>query len=203
MKIVFATGNRGKLREAREIFKGFEIVSIEEFPNWRPPKETGETFLQNALLKAEAAMKIVKDCAVLADDSGLVALALNGAPGVYSSRFAAEGDDSLNRQKLLKELKGKKERGAYFSTAAFLMFPDGFALAASGECRGKIIDCERGENGFGYDPLFVPDNREQTLAELGNEEKNGLSHRGKAFRVLIAKLRQGLSGGDYFCGFNQ
>lgn len=189
MKIVFATGNKGKLKEAREIFKGFEILSIEEFPNWIPPEENGATFLQNAILKAEAARKIVKDFAVLTDDSGLIVLALNGAPGIYSSRFAAKGNDLLNRQKLLRDLKEKEDRRAYFSATAVLMFPDDSAFITNGKCWGKIIDCERGTNGFGYDPIFVPDNYERTLAELKSEEKNSVSHRGKAFRALIAKLR--------------
>ncbi|MBP7434017.1 non-canonical purine NTP pyrophosphatase, partial [bacterium] len=105
MKIVFATGNKGKLKEAREIFTGHEIISIKEFDRGFAPDETGDTFFQNAVIKAEAAMKIVKNIPVLSDDSGLIVEALSGAPGVYSSRFGGEeGNDLLNRKKLLNEL---------------------------------------------------------------------------------------------------
>lgn len=190
MKIVFASGNKGKLREAREIFSGFEVVSIKDYPGWVSPEENGSSFLQNSVIKAEAAGKCVKDAAVLADDSGLCVAALDGAPGIYSSRFSGAGTDEANRKKLLGELHGAEDRSAYFCCAAVLLFPDGTMLAAEGRCLGRIIDEERGENGFGYDPVFVPDGMEKTLAELGEEEKNALSHRGKAFGKLISQLKK-------------
>ena len=185
MKIVFASTNRGKLREAAEIFKGFEIVPISAFPAWTAPEETGSTFLQNAVLKAEAAAKAAPDSIVLADDSGLVVPALNGAPGIFSARFSAEGTDAANRKKLLDGLAGVVDRSAYFLCTAVLIFPDKTVIAAEGRCFGRIIEAGRGENGFGYDPIFVPDNYEKTLAELSEEEKNAISHRGRAFRKLI------------------
>lgn len=188
MKIVFASGNKGKLREAAEIFEGFEIVPISVFPNWNAPEETGATFLQNALIKAEAAAAAAEDFAVLADDSGLVVPALDGKPGIFSARFSTEGTDAANRTKLLTELSGKSDRTAFFVCAAVMIFPDKTMIAAEGKCSGRIIGSGRGSNGFGYDPLFVPDGFDKTLAELPEDEKNSLSHRGKAFRRLIAVL---------------
>lgn len=188
MKIVFATGNRGKLREAGEIFKGFEIVPIKNFPKWTAPEETGTTFLENAVIKAEAAAAAAEGRIVLADDSGLVVPALDGAPGIFSARFSAEGTDAANRKKLLGELSGVADRSAWFTCSAVMIFPNGRVIAAEGRCEGKIIETERGENGFGYDPIFVPDSFDRTLAELSEEEKNAISHRGKAFRKLMQMI---------------
>lgn len=189
MKIVFASGNRGKLREAGEIFAGFEIVPISAFPTWNAPDENGSTFLQNAVIKAEAAAAAAEGEIVLADDSGLVVPALNGAPGIFSARFSAEGTDAANRKKLLSELSGINDRSAYFLCTAVLIFPDRTVIAAEGRCYGKIIETERGNNGFGYDPVFVPDGFDKTLAELSEEEKNSISHRGKAFRKIMSRLQ--------------
>ena len=188
MKIVFASGNRGKLREAGEIFNGFEIVPVSCFPEWCAPEETGSTFLQNAVIKAEAAAAAAEGQIVLADDSGLVVPALNGAPGIFSARFSTDGTDSANRKKLLEELSVIDGRSAYFLCSAVLVFPDRTVLAAEGRCCGRIIESERGENGFGYDPVFVPEGFDKTLAELSEEEKNAISHRGKAFRKLMAMI---------------
>ncbi|MBO4440970.1 RdgB/HAM1 family non-canonical purine NTP pyrophosphatase [bacterium] len=188
MKIVFASGNSGKLREASEIFKGFEIISIKSYQDWIPPEENGSTFLQNSVVKAEAASRVVRDLPVLADDSGLVVPALGGAPGIMSARFSAEGTDEANRAKLLAMLKGVRDRSAYFACSAVMIFPDGSVIAERGVCPGRIIDEQRGGNGFGYDPVFVPDGFSETLAELPEEVKNSLSHRGTAFGKLISKI---------------
>ena len=190
MKIVFASGNKGKLREAAEIFEGFEILPISAFPNWKAPEETGWTFLQNAVIKAEAASKLSNDYAVLADDSGLLVSVLDGRPGIFSARFSVEGTDAANRAKLLRELSGKSDRSAFFVCSAVMIFPDKTMIAAEGRCSGRIIESERGGNGFGYDPLFVPEGFDRTMAELSEEEKNLLSHRGKAFRRLIGILNR-------------
>lgn len=187
MNIVFASGNRGKLREAGEILMGCDIVPISAFPKWKAPEETGSTFLQNAVIKAEAAAAAAEGQIVLSDDSGLVVPALNGAPGIFSARFSSEGTDSANRRKLLDALSGISDRSAYFLCSAVMIFPDRTVLAAEGRCCGRIIESVRGENGFGYDPLFVPDGYGKTLAELSEEEKNVISHRGKAFRKLISR----------------
>lgn len=185
MKIVFASGNKGKLREASEIFEGLEIVPISAFNSWHAPDENGTTFLQNAVIKAEAAAAAAEGEVVLADDSGLVVPALNGSPGIFSARFSVEGTDAANRKKLLSELSGISDRRAYFVCSAVLIFPDRTVIAAEGRCNGRIIESCRGENGFGYDPIFVPDGYCKTLAELSEDEKNSISHRGMAFRKLL------------------
>ena len=185
MKIVFASGNKGKLREASEIFEGLEIVPISAFNSWHAPDENGATFLQNAVIKAEAAAAAAEGEVVLADDSGLVVPALNGSPGIFSARFSVEGTDAANRKKLLSELSGISDRRAYFVCSAVLIFPDRTVIAAEGRCNGRIIESCRGENGFGYDPIFVPDGYCKTLAELSEDEKNSISHRGMAFRKLL------------------
>ncbi len=185
IKIVFASGNSGKIREASEIFDGFEIVPISLFPEWKAPDENGTTFLQNAVIKAEAAAKAAPGSIVLADDSGLVVPALNGAPGIFSARFSAEATNESNRKKLLDELSGVADRRAYFLCTAVMIFPDRTVISAEGRCYGQIIESCRGNNGFGYDPLFVPEGYAETLAELSEDEKNLISHRGKAFRKLL------------------
>ncbi|HRZ78535.1 MAG TPA: RdgB/HAM1 family non-canonical purine NTP pyrophosphatase [bacterium] len=190
MKIVFASGNAGKLKEAKEIFAGHEIISIKDLCKNFAPEEKGDTFFQNAVIKAEEAMKIVKNTAVLSDDSGLIVEALDGAPGVYSSRYGGvEGDNALNRRKLLHELDGVEDRSAYFSCTAVLLFPDMSAVVGVGKCSGKIGYHEIGDGGFGYDPLFIPEGFEKTMAQLQPGEKNLISHRGRAFRSVMEKIR--------------
>ena len=186
MKLIFASGNPGKLMEASEIFKGFEIIPVSTFQNWKAPCENGSTFLQNAVIKAEAAAEAADGFTVLADDSGLVVPALDGRPGIFSARFSREGTDAANRVKLLDELSGKTDRKAFFVCAAVMIFPDRTSIAAEGRCCGRIIESCRGSNGFGYDPLFVPDGfDDRTMAELSEDEKNSISHRGKAFGKLL------------------
>ena len=186
MKIVFATGNKGKLKEAREIFKDHEVLSIKDFASDFNPEEKGDTFLQNAVIKAEAALEFIDEDAVLSDDSGLVVPSLNGDPGVYSSRYGGEdGNDALNRQKLLHEMKDKKDRRAHFQCTAVLLKKDGSAIVKTGKCYGSIGFEEKGTSGFGYDPIFIPEGLEKTMAELTPDEKNALSHRGVAFRKIM------------------
>jgi len=190
MKLVFATGNKGKLKEAREIFQGYEIISIKDLAADFDPEETGDTFLQNAVIKAEAAAKLACEVDVLSDDSGLVVPALGGAPGVYSSRYGGEdGNDLKNRKKLLLEMDGVKDRRAYFQCTAVLLKSDGSATVKTGRCHGTIGFKEVGSGGFGYDPLFLPDGYEKTMAELTPDQKNSLSHRGIAFRKIMEKAQ--------------
>lgn len=189
MKIVFATGNKGKLKEAREIFKGHEILSVKDIDPYFNPVEKGDTFFQNAVIKAEAAISLCEDVAVLSDDSGLVVPFLNGDPGVYSSRYGGEdGNDELNRKKLLNEMKDIEDRKAYFQCTAVLLKSDGSAIVEVGKCHGTIGFNEKGTGGFGYDPVFIPESHEKTMAELTAEEKNALSHRGIAFRKVMEAL---------------
>ena len=182
MEIVLASGNRGKLAEFAELFKGtgFTFRLMGDFPEARLPEETGKTFEENALLKARTVSAATGHVA-LADDSGLVVDALDGAPGVYSARYAGEPCDyDANNQKLLRELAGKPNRSARFHTVIALSDPHGNVQTLEGSCKGTIIAEPRGENGFGYDPLFVPDGHSKTFAELESSKKNRISHRANA-----------------------
>ncbi len=191
MKIVAATGNAHKLKEIREILAGFEIVSEAEAGFCGEIEETGETFAENARIKAETVCRAT-GLPALADDSGLCVDALGGAPGVYSARFAEKfaprGYTAGNRAYLLERLAGEKNRRAHFSCAVALAFPDGTLLTAEGRTDGSILTESRGENGFGYDPLFLSDDLGVSFAEASEPEKNGCSHRGRALAALKEKL---------------
>lgn len=186
MKLVAATGNPHKLREIREILTGFEIVSAREAGFCGEVEETGETFLENALLKARSIANATGMSAI-ADDSGLCVDALGGAPGVFSARYSG-GGDAENRALLLKNLEGVESRRAYFCCAVALVRTDGTTYSAEGRAYGTILHAERGEHGFGYDALFYSDDLGKTFAEADEEEKNSVSHRGRALRALLEKL---------------
>ena len=186
MKIVAATGNAHKLREIREILPAFEIISLSEAGFSGEIEETGNSFLENALLKARTVAHALQ-LPALADDSGLCVDALGGAPGIFSARYSGGGDKE-NRALLLKNLQGKKDRSAHFCCAVALVFPEGEELTAEGKTFGKILKEERGEGGFGYDPLFYSEELKKTFAEAAEEEKNAVSHRGRALRALRSML---------------
>lgn len=193
MQLVLATHNLHKIREFREMLKplkGFDILSLSNFPHYNLPEETGTTFEENAVLKAVDAAKAL-NLWVLADDSGLVVPALNGAPGVYSARYAGEdATDSENRQKLLEamtKLSGE-HRYAYFECVLALAGPDGVKKCVSGKVEGMIAPLEKGRNGFGYDPLFIKHDYDKTFAELTEDIKNKISHRRKALERLLPVL---------------
>ena len=189
MKIIAATKNKNKLREFGEILKDFEIISQEEAGVDIDVEETGTTFEENSYLKAKAIYDIT-GITTIADDSGLCVDALNGEPGVYSARYGGEGYDDKGRvQLLLKNMKDvpDKERTARFVCVITLVGDEG-VLTARGECEGKIDYGPKGENGFGYDPVFYVDRFEKTLAEVTPEEKNSISHRGKALKIFAEKL---------------
>lgn len=189
MKIIAATKNKNKLREFGEILKGFEIISQEEAGVDIDVEETGTTFEENSYLKAKAIYDIT-GITTIADDSGLCVDALNGEPGVYSARYGGEGYDDKGRvQLLLKNMKDvpDEERTARFVCVITLVGEEG-VLTARGECEGKIDYEPKGENGFGYDPVFYVDRFEKTLAEVTPEEKNSISHRGKALKIFAEKL---------------
>lgn len=168
--------------------KGYEVSDLKEYPELPQVEETGVTFLENATLKAVEISEQVPGL-VLADDSGLEVDALGGAPGVYSARYAGEeGNDAANNEKLLNELAGAEGCSARFR-CVMVLAEDGEVLAHyDGAVEGKIIGEKRGEGGFGYDPLFVPEGYEQTFAELGEEVKNGLSHRARAMAKVVGWL---------------
>lgn len=188
--IVAATGNEHKLKEIREILKGFTVISAKEAGFFGEVEETGSTFLENAFLKARAVVESTGRAA-LADDSGLTVDALGGAPGIYSARYSG-GDSAENRKLLLKNMKGKTERGASFVCAVALVFPDGREYSSIGKTYGTITEEERGENGFGYDSLFLSSDLNKTFAEASDEEKNSVSHRGRALQGLLDSLKGSL-----------
>ncbi len=186
MKVIAATGNKGKLREMEEILSplGIEIVSRSDAGIELEVEETGSTFEENALIKARAAA-LVTDCCVLADDSGLCVDALDGAPGVHSARYAGEGaSDERKIKKLLSQLDGVEDRSARFVTAIAFIFPDGREIKASGEVKGYITKEPSGSGGFGYDPVFFSEELGKTFAECDDAEKNSVSHRARALKNL-------------------
>ena len=188
-KIIVATGNNNKLHEIRTILSDcrYLLVSMKDFWGSIPViEENGSTFFENACIKADW-VYYKSACWALADDSGLVVDALNGAPGVKSARYAGEhGGTEENRKKLLLALKGvpEQDRLARFVCSAVIRIDKETVLHVEETCEGRIIDYMRGNGGFGYDPLFIPDGFDRTFAELSDEEKNVISHRGKAIQKL-------------------
>ena len=190
MKLVIASNNAHKIAEIKTIIGGFfeEIYSLKELSLEIDPEETGKTFEENALLKARAVTEATGMCA-LSDDSGLCVEALNGAPGVYSARYAGVGhDDGENNALLLRNLQGKTDRAAYFVSCVALTYPDGKEIIAVGRTYGSILTELKGNNGFGYDPLFYSDDLKKSFGEASAEEKNTVSHRGRALAALKEKL---------------
>lgn len=182
--VVLASNNRGKVEELRQLLPAWVSVQTASEANVKLPEETGETFAENALLKARAAAEQTGSIAV-ADDSGLEVDALGGAPGVHSARFAGEpSNDAANNALLLERLADvpDSQRAARFRSAVAVVIPDGREHVAEGTVEGTILRQERGSGGFGYDPLFLYTPSKRTLAELTIEEKNQISHRGRAFR---------------------
>lgn len=199
MRVVLATRNAHKLVEMRRILDEaglqIELVGTDEFPDLADVAETGSTFAANALLKARSV------CAetglpAIADDSGLGVDALNGMPGIFSARWSgAHGDDIANLSLLLGQLSDVPDnrRGAAFHCAAAVVLPDGTERVVEGAIDGTLIREPRGTNGFGYDPIFVPLGESRTTAEMSAEEKDAISHRGRAMRALVPVLREILS----------
>lgn len=191
MKLVIASQNQGKLREFRQILGKYfdEIISMAEAGVDTAAAETGETFRENALLKARYLYDRLH-CACLADDSGLCVDALNGAPGVYSARYAGEhGDDRANNRKLLENLNPAEDRSAEFVSCIALILDDGRVLCGEGRVRGEILREEQGTGGFGYDPLFYSTELKKSFGIASAEEKNSVSHRYRAAMDLLEKLR--------------
>ena len=193
-KIIFATGNEEKMREIREILAllPVEVLSMKEAGIQANIIEDGKTFEENAVIKAKAIAQLSEEI-VLADDSGLVIDYLNGEPGIYSARYM--GEDTSYRIKngnLIQRLEGvpDEERTARFVCAIAAAFPDGTVLTTEGTVEGRIGYEEKGENGFGYDPIFCLPEYGCTTAQLTEEKKNEISHRGKALRKMVEKLRE-------------
>lgn len=188
-EIVLATGNQHKVAEITKIMadlKSVKFLSLKDYPKIIMPEETGQTLRENALIKAMHVARITKHW-TLADDTGLEVDALNGEPGVYSARYAGENatyDD--NNKKLLEAMSeiSPKKRSARFKTISCLCSPDGLAFFEEGIIEGEISQVPKGDNGFGYDPIFTVKDMNKTLAELSSEQKNALSHRAKAFENI-------------------
>ncbi len=192
MKLIIASNNKDKIKEIKQILSSHfdEIISIKEAGINHETIEDGTTFMENAIKKAREICEI-SGCPTLADDSGICVDALNGEPGIYSARYSGEhGNDQLNNELILKNLKGKSNRKAHYTCAMALIFPDGRELLAEGYWHGEIAHEPKGTNGFGYDPLFIPDGFNCTSAELTPEAKNDISHRRNALNILLEKLSQ-------------
>lgn len=191
MKIIIATHNKHKLQEMSRILSpmGYEVVTDRDLGiELTDAEENGETFLDNARIKAESGCR-ESGLPCIADDSGLCVDALDGAPGVFSARYSGtHGDDDGNNRKLLSELEGipTEKRTAHFACAICVSFPDGSEVTATGKCEGYIGYEKKGTNGFGYDPLFMVGDR--SLAQMTAEEKDAISHRGNALKALKEKL---------------
>lgn len=195
-RLILATRNAGKITELHAILAGagldHELVGADAYPEIPDVKETGVTFAENALLKAHALAKATGLPAV-ADDSGLCVDVLNGAPGIFSARWSGRhGDDRANLELLLAQLSDIDDahRGAHFACAAALALPDGTERVVEGTMPGTLRHAPVGTNGFGYDPILQPEGHEVTCAQLTPDQKNAISHRGKAFRALVPVVRE-------------
>ncbi|NJD01154.1 MAG: XTP/dITP diphosphatase [Ruminiclostridium sp.] len=192
-RFVAATGNKGKLKEIKEILAAFpwDVVSMKEAGIHDEIEETGKTFEENAIIKARFIAGITRDM-VMADDSGLEVDYLNGEPGIFSSRFAGNGaSDEDKNNKLLMLLQGVpfEKRTARFGCAVAVVFPDGRSFTVRGTCEGYIGEKPVGVNGFGYDPLFYVPGYNTTIAEMDTLTKNNISHRGKALRMMVEEMK--------------
>jgi XTP/dITP diphosphohydrolase len=193
--VVFATGNQNKVREVRQILDGLdvEVRTMKEMGITSEPEETGETFEENAMIKAAAIADEVKDAIVLADDSGLEIDYLNGEPGIYSARYLGEDTSyEVKNAKLIERLEGvpKEERTARFVCAIACILPDGSRFTTRGTIEGYIGWEPAGTNGFGYDPIFYVDEYGCSTAQMTAEQKNAISHRGNALRALRLELEK-------------
>lgn len=192
LTLVIATKNSGKAREYQKLLAPYGI-EVKTLADYAPIQinENGTSFEENATIKAQSAMRALH-LPVLADDSGLVVDALNGAPGIYSARYAGDHDDAANNAKLLRELAGvpDDQRTAHFHTTIVAIKPNGAKLVANGRVDGHILHHLTGNNGFGYDPLFYVDELQTAMAELTPEQKNQVSHRGRALRELMTNFKE-------------
>lgn len=187
-QLVIASNNKGKIREIREMIDSIELLSLQDIGFGNEIDEPFHTFEENALAKASAIYQFCNK-SVFADDSGICANALNGAPGVDSAHYSGERDDDKNLKQLLANLTDKADRSGYYKAVVCLIW-EGETYFFEGICMGTIIDSPQGYGGFGYDPIFVPDGYEQTFAQLTPDIKNTISHRGKAIMKMIDFLKE-------------
>lgn len=192
MKIILATSNRHKLSEYQKILSDYQIITLPGIGFTDEIEENGRTFTENAMIKARAIYDFLAkpDCIIVAEDSGLVVDALDGAPGILSARYAGgHGYDVANRVKLLQELSGKT-RDAKFVCAIAIIYPDGHNESVIGETFGEITATEQGDGGFAYDSIFFSQDLNKTFGEASEEEKNRVSHRGRAIKQLRERLEK-------------
>ena len=190
-KIVLASNNKHKVKEFKDILKDYEILTMNDIGFDSDIVEDGNSFLENSLIKAKTISEYLKsknlDYIVIADDSGLCCDALNGEPGIHSARYASDHDIKKNRDVLINNLKGKDKK-AYFNCTIVVYYPDGSYKHFEGKTYGTIIDEERGKNDFGYDCIFLSDDLNKTFGEASEEEKNSVSHRGRAIEEMLKEL---------------
>lgn len=193
MKLIIASNNKHKVCEIKQILaeRFDEILSLSEAGVVHETVEDGKTFMENALKKAREISSIT-GCAALADDSGLCVDALGGEPGIFSARYAGEESaelrDEANIRLLLNNLQGSEDRRAHFTCAMALVYPDGNEVIAEGYMRGEILTEKRGANGFGYDPVFLPEGESSAVAQMSESKKNEISHRANAIKLLLEKI---------------
>lgn len=191
MDIIFASTNKGKIREFKEILSpyGINILSLDDIGFNGDIVEDGLTFLDNAIIKAKTISKLYNKPA-MSDDSGICVIALNNAPGVHSARYSPNRDDKENNKLLLRNLEGKTDRRAFYECDIVVYFPDDRYYSYVGKCFGKIDYKETGNLGFGYDPLFIPDGYDISFGLIPAEEKNKISHRGKAIQSMLKDINK-------------
>lgn len=192
--IILASNNKHKIDEIQTILSNYKIVPMSEIGFKEDIVEDGLTFKDNALIKATTISRFLKENnlehPVLADDSGLCVTALNGEPGVYSARYCIEHNDKANRDKLISNLKEHEDKSAYFECDLILYYPSGDYIHAIGQTHGTIIDEERGDTSFGYDCIFLSQDLGITFGQATHDEKNSVSHRGRALEKLVASLNK-------------
>lgn len=190
-RIIIASGNNGKIKEIADILNEYQTIGYKSLGYDFEVEETGSTFYENALLKAQAVMKATGEVA-LADDSGLVVNALGGAPGIYSARYSGDGDSEHNMDLLLKNMQGVCDRSAKFVCCIVACFPNGKVLKAEGETLGKIEYEKKGSGGFGYDPIFFSSDLNKCFGLCSEQEKNSVSHRFRALSKMKELLKNEL-----------
>ena len=199
MKLILASNNAHKIREFRELVEGMdvELLSQREAGLELDVEETGTTFEANAYIKAKAVTDAL-GCAAVSDDSGLEVDCLDGRPGVYSARYGGGHDvsDDDKNAFLLREMGDTDKRTARYVCAICCTMPDGHVIECRGECEGEMLRAPRGNGGFGYDPIFRPEGHDRAMAELTPDEKNAISHRGKAMREFLKKFEEYLNGNN-------
>lgn len=192
MKIILASNNKGKIREVRKVLgEGFEVFALADVGFTDEIEEDGNSFEENAFIKVHAIAEKFGEYVIIADDSGICANALGGEPGIYSARYCGEhGKDEENNKKLLQNLSDKDDKSAYYACSIAARLPSGEEFAVFGRCDGVITENAAGNGGFGYDPIFYLPQFNKTMAELTDDEKNSISHRGEALRLFAKELKR-------------